>query len=52
MLRIRPAPSAKPGETARRPIEVPGSKSKEFAALKGSKYTGYVDGDAAVTVRR
>jgi len=37
---------------ARRPVEVPGIKSKDFAAPKGSEYVAYIDGDVVVTVKQ
>jgi serine/threonine-protein kinase len=50
-LAIRAIPSHKPEDKAERPVEQPGSKTKDVLAPTGTEYLGYIDNDQVVTVK-
>jgi serine/threonine-protein kinase len=49
---IRATPDRGRGGVSKRRVDAGGSKSKEVASVAGTRYTGYVDGANAVSVRK
>jgi hypothetical protein len=50
-LAIRAIPGHKPEDKTDRPIEQPGTKTKDVLAPAGTEYLGYIDNDQVVTVK-
>jgi serine/threonine protein kinase len=53
-LSVRSAPSRRADGPAQRPVEAAGAKpkAKEIAAIAGTDYIAYVDGDQSVSIRK
>jgi alpha-L-fucosidase len=51
-VNIRATPDRGRGGVSKRRVDAGGSKSKVVASVTGTRYTGYVDGANAVSVRK